>query len=194
MRRRLDLAAALMHRPPVLFLDEPTTGLDPQGRIELWGVIEDLTATGVTVLLTTQYLEEADYLADYIVVVDHGLVIAEGTASELKTELGATVIEVALHDLDDAPLAADKLRSIGPVAVDGKVVHITLLDGDGAAAMLETVRALDNAALHPATLALREPTLDDVFLELTGHVAEQQPSENGEEHMATGRRRRRRAS
>ncbi len=193
MRRRLDLAGALMHRPPVLFLDEPTTGLDPQGRIELWGVIEDLTATGVTVLLTTQYLEEADYLADYIVVVDHGLVIAEGTASDLKSELGATVIEVALRDAKDAPLAAEKLESIGPVAVDGKVLHVTLLDGDGATAMLETVRALDSAGLHPATLALREPTLDDVFLELTGHVAEQ-PSEDGDEPMATGRRRRRRAS
>ena len=193
MRRRLDLAGALMHRPPVLFLDEPTTGLDPQGRIELWGVIEDLTATGVTVLLTTQYLEEADYLADYIVVVDHGIVIAEGTASELKTELGATVIEVALRDIKDAPLAVEKLKPIGQVAVDGKVVHVTLLDGESATAMLETVRTLDAAGLQPATLALREPTLDDVFLELTGHVAEQ-PSENGDEGMATGRRRRRRAS
>ncbi|MEX1007183.1 MAG: ATP-binding cassette domain-containing protein [Acidimicrobiia bacterium] len=193
MRRRLDLAAALMHRPPVLFLDEPTTGLDPQGRIELWGVIDDLTATGVTVLLTTQYLEEADYLADYIVVVDHGLVLAEGTVAQLKTRLGATVIEVGLRDVEDALVAAKKLESIGPVAVDGKVVHVTLLDGDGATAMLETVRALDNAELQPATLALREPTLDDVFLELTGHVAEQ-PSENGDEPMATGRRRRRKAS
>ena len=116
MRRRLDLAGALMHRPPVLFLDEPTTGLDPQGRIELWGVIEDLTATGVTVLLTTQYLEEADYLADYIVVVDHGVVIAEGTASDLKSQLGATVIEVSLRNAEDAPIAAEKLAHIGAVA------------------------------------------------------------------------------
>ena len=98
-----------MHRPPVLFLDEPTTGLDPQGRIELWGVIEDLVATGTTVLLTTQYLEEADYLADYIVVIDHGIVIAEGTSSELKSQLGATVIEVGLRSADDAPVAAEKL-------------------------------------------------------------------------------------
>src|SRR5437764_6582487 len=113
MRRRLDLAAALVHEPPVLFLDEPTTGLDPQGRNELWAVIEDLVATGVTVLLTTQYLEEADYLADYIVVVDHGIVIAEGTSGELKTKLGATVIEVGLREADDASSAAAMLRSIG---------------------------------------------------------------------------------
>ncbi|HXY93739.1 MAG TPA: ATP-binding cassette domain-containing protein [Acidimicrobiia bacterium] len=193
MRRRLDLAAALMHQPPVLFLDEPTTGLDPQGRTELWAVIEDLVDTGVTVLLTTQYLEEADYLADYIVVVDHGRVIAEGTASELKTQLGSTVIEVALRDAADAPVAQERLGAIGPVAVDGKVLHISLPDGDGATAMLETVRALDDAKLEPATLALREPTLDDVFLELTGHVAED-PSANGDAAPAAGRRRRRRGA
>jgi ABC-2 type transport system ATP-binding protein len=193
MRRRLDLAAALMHRPPVLFLDEPTTGLDPQGRSELWSVIEDLVDTGVTVLLTTQYLEEADYLADYIVVVDHGLVIAEGTASQLKARLGATVIEVALPNPEDANTAAEQLGSARPVSVDGKLVHVTVSDGDGAGVMLETVRVLDGARLHPTTLVLREPTLDDVFLELTGHVAEQ-PPENGDEPPSTGRRRRRRRS
>jgi len=193
MRRRLDLAAALMHRPPVLFLDEPTTGLDPQGRSELWSVIEDLVDTGVTVLLTTQYLEEADQLADYIVVVDHGLVIAEGTASQLKAEIGATVIEIALPNAEDATRAAQQLGSARPVAVDGKHVHVTVNNGDGAGVMLETVRALDGAQLHPTTLVLREPTLDDVFLELTGHVAEQ-PGENGDEPPSTGRRRRRRRS
>ena len=193
MRRRLDLAAALMHRPPVLFLDEPTTGLDPQGRIELWGVSEDLTATGVTVLLTTQYLEEADYLADYIVVVDHGIVIAEGTASELKSQLGATVIEVGLRSADDAPVAAEKLAHIGAVGVDGKMLHVSVGHGDGGAAMLDTVRTLDGAKLDPTTLVLREPTLDDVFLELTGHVAEQPTTENGDEAMSTGRRRRKKA-
>jgi ABC-2 type transport system ATP-binding protein len=193
MRRRLDLAAALMHHPPVLFLDEPTTGLDPQGRSELWNVIDDLVETGVTVLLTTQYLEEADHLADYIVVVDHGRVIAEGTASELKTRLGATVIEVGLRDEAEAAVAIDALRGIGPASVDGKVLHLSLTHGDGAAAMVEAVRALDGVDLHPATIALREPTLDDVFLELTGHVAEQ-ASANGDAPPATGRRRRRRAS
>ncbi|HEY7105062.1 MAG TPA: ATP-binding cassette domain-containing protein [Acidimicrobiia bacterium] len=191
MRRRLDLAAALVHHPPVLFLDEPTTGLDPQGRSELWAVIEDLVATGVTVLLTTQYLEEADRLADYIVVVDHGLVIAEGTAAQLKTRLGETVIEIGLHDPDEAHTAAGLLRRVGQVGVDGRAVHITLRDGDGASAMLETVRALDGAQLAPVTLALREPTLDDVFLELTGHVAEE-PASDGEDAAPTGRRRGRR--
>ena len=176
----------------MLFLDEPTTGLDPQGRIELWGVIEDLTATGVTVLLTTQYLEEADYLADYIVVVDHGLVIAEGTASNLKSQLGATVIEVGLRNADDAPIAAEKLAHIGAVGVDGKMLHVSVGHGDGGAAMLDTVRTLDGAKLDPTTLVLREPTLDDVFLELTGHVAEL-PTENGDEAMSTGRRRRKKA-
>jgi ABC-2 type transport system ATP-binding protein len=193
MRRRLDLAAALMHRPPVLFLDEPTTGLDPQGRSELWNVIDDLVVTGVTVLLTTQYLEEADHLADYIVVVDHGRVIAEGTAAELKTRLGATVIEVGLRDESQARVAVDALRGIGPAAVDGKVLHLSLVHGDGAAAMVDAVRALDDADLHPVTVALREPTLDDVFLELTGHVAEDQ-SANGDAPPTVGRRRRRRAS
>jgi ABC-2 type transport system ATP-binding protein len=173
MRRRLDLAAALMHRPPVLFLDEPTTGLDPHGRSELWAVIEDLVSTGVTVLLTTQYLEEADRLADHIVVVDHGRVIAGGTAADLKTRLGKTGIEVGLRDEAEAAIAAERLQAVGDVAVDGNVVRVTLRDGDGTAAMLETVRALDRAHLAPATLALREPTLDDVFLELTGHVAEE---------------------
>ena len=194
MRRRLDLAAALVHQPPVLFLDEPTTGLDPQGRSELWNVIDDLVETGVTVLLTTQYLEEADHLADYIVVVDHGRVIAEGTATDLKTRLGATVIEVGLRDESESAVAIDALRGIGPASVDGKVLHLSLTDGDGAAAMVEAVRALDGADLHPATIALREPTLDDVFLELTGHVAEQQPTSNGDTAPATGRRRGRRRS
>jgi ABC-2 type transport system ATP-binding protein len=193
MRRRLDLAAALMHRPPVLFLDEPTTGLDPQGRSELWDVIEDLVDTGVTVLLTTQYLEEADYLADYIVVVDCGLVIAEGTAAELKTRFGSTVIEVGLRDPSETTVAVERLRPIGPVSADGKVLHVTVTEGDGAVAMLETVRTLDAAELHPTTLSLREPTLDDVFLELTGHVAEQ-PSGNGNQPPSNGRRRRRRSS
>jgi len=173
MRRRLDLAAALVHHPPVLFLDEPTTGLDPQGRLDLWTVIEGLVATGVTVLLTTQYLEEADRLADTIVVVDHGRVIAEGTSAELKARLGATVIEVVFRDHDDSVRAASALERLGAVAADGKVVHVNVVDGNGASVMLEIVRTLDAAALDPATMMLREPTLDDVFLDLTGHVAEE---------------------
>jgi ABC-2 type transport system ATP-binding protein len=191
MRRRLDLAAALVHRPPVLFLDEPTTGLDPQGRLDLWTVIENLTATGVTVLLTSQYLEEVDRLADNIIVIDHGEVIAEGTSAALKARLGATVIDVALRNPEDAQRAGRELGPIGAVAVDGKMVHISLAGGNGPRAMLETVRVLDAGALDPASLVLREPTLDDVFLELTGHVAEEQAADEMLEVAPEGKRRRR---
>ncbi len=191
MRRRLDLAAALVHRPPVLFLDEPTTGLDPQGRLDLWTVIEGLVATGVTVLLTSQYLEEVDRLADNIVVIDHGRVIAEGTSEELKARLGATVIDVALREADDAQHAGRELAPVGAVSVDGRNVHVNVTDGNGPAAMLETVRILDAVRLDPASLVLREPTLDDVFLELTGHVAEEPEADGDEAAAANGRRRRR---
>src|SRR4051812_4062898 len=172
MRRRLDLAAALVHEPPVLFLDEPTTGLDPQGRNELWHVIEDLVDGGTTVLLTTQYLEEADTLADNIVVIDHGSVIAEGTAADLKTRLGATTIEIGFRDDAAATTAAGLLTSVGGVDRDGKLLHLHVRGDHGAGSMLQTVRVLDDARLEPASLLLREPTLDDVFLSLTGHAAE----------------------
>ena len=175
MRRRLDLAAALVHRPPVLFLDEPTTGLDPTGRTELWKVIEGLVGAGTTVLLTTQYLEEADQLADRIVVIDHGSVIEEGTAAELKARMGATVIEVGFADEAAVAAAAAKLTPIGAVATDGKLLRVNVTTG--ASAMLETVRILDAEALTPTTMVLREPTLDDVFLALTGHAAEEKPEE-----------------
>ena len=176
MRRRLDLAAALVHEPPVLFLDEPTTGLDPQGRNGLWDVIENLVAGGTTVLLTTQYLEEADALADNIVVIDHGTVIAEGSAADLKARLGDTVIEIGFRDEADATTAAGLLASVGGVDRDGKVVHVSVPSGNGAGSMFQTVRTLDDAHLEPATLLLREPTLDDVFLSLTGHAAEEAES------------------
>jgi ABC-2 type transport system ATP-binding protein len=170
MRRRLDLAAALVHRPPVLFLDEPTTGLDPQGRNELWSVIEALVSRGTTVLLTTQYLEEADYLADNIVVIDHGTVIAEGTATQLKERLGATVIEITMRDDDATARASELLAPVGGTSRDGKLVRVSVPGGAGPSSMLEAVRVLDGARLDPAAMVLREPTLDDVFLELTGHT------------------------
>jgi ABC-2 type transport system ATP-binding protein len=172
MRRRLDLAAALVHRPPVLFLDEPTTGLDPQGRNELWAVIGDLVGRGTTVLLTTQYLEEADTLADNIVVIDHGTVIEEGTATELKERLGATVIEITMRDDDATARATELLAPVGSAARDGRLERVNVPGGAGPRSMLEAVRILDGAHVDPATMVLREPTLDDVFLELTGHAAD----------------------
>jgi ABC-2 type transport system ATP-binding protein len=170
MRRRLDLAAALVHEPPVLFLDEPTTGLDPQGRNGLWGVIQELVRGGTTVLLTTQYLEEADVLADNIVVIDHGSVIAEGTATELKERLGATVIEITMRDEEAATLAAEVLTPLGSTSRDGQIVRVKVPGEAGAKSMLEAVRILDGEHLDPVTMVLREPTLDDVFLELTGRT------------------------
>src|SRR4051794_38107456 len=156
MRRRLDLAAALVHRPPVLFLDEPTTGLDPRSRNDLWAVIEELVADGTTVLLTTQYLEEADRLASRIAVIDGGRVIAEGTAGELKDELGATVIEVTLTTARNASGAAKALVDIGATeAREGNVVAVSV--DDGARALPEVVRLLDAKKLRIGGIVVRQP-------------------------------------
>jgi ABC-2 type transport system ATP-binding protein len=172
MRRRLDLAAALVHRPPVLFLDEPTTGLDPRGRTDLWEVIAGLVADGTTVLLTTQYLEEADRLADNIVVVDHGRVIAEGTSAELKARLGNTIIHFALPAGVDVDRTKSILSEVGAVDLGDDDHSIELKVDDGASALLDAVRLLDRAGIAPDGVMVREPTLDDVFLQLTGHGAD----------------------
>ena len=174
MRRRLDLAAALVDSPQVLFLDEPTTGLDPRSRNDLWGVIEELVADGSTLLLTTQYLEEADRLADRIAVVDHGRIIASGTAGELKAQLGATVIEVGHDDPAATARAAELLAPLGSVSAESTRLELTV--DDGPRAMVELVRLLDAEQVPPTTLRLREPSLDDVFLALTGHAAEEVPA------------------
>lgn len=174
MRRRLDLAAALVARPPVLFLDEPTTGLDPRSRNDLWVVIEELVANGTTVLLTTQYLEEADRLANRIAVVDRGKVIAEGTSSELKATLGETVVEVTLSSGDDAAKVETALHGLEGATPtrDGNIIRIST--ALGAAALAEVVRRLDHEGVEPLGLTLREPSLDDVFLSLTGHSSEEE--------------------
>jgi ABC-2 type transport system ATP-binding protein len=165
----------------VLFLDEPTTGLDPQGRNELWGVIEKLVSRGTTVLLTTQYLEEADMLADNIIVIDHGTVIAEGTAAQLKERMGATVVEITMRDDDATTKAVELLAPVGGTAREGKLVRVNVPGGAGASSMLEAVRILDGAHLDPAAMVLREPTLDDVFLQLTGHTTSDGDDEGGDE-------------
>jgi ABC-2 type transport system ATP-binding protein len=184
MRRRLDLAAALAAKPPVLFLDEPTTGLDPRSRLDLWETIEGLVAEGTTVLLTTQYLDEADRLADAIAVIDHGRVIAEGTPDALKDRVGGERLEVHLTDAAAAATAAEALAPMSdePPAADGDRVTLTVRTRSGA--IVDAVRRLDDAGVGVDDIALRRPTLDDVFLSLTGHVAEAPEGEATEEVTA----------
>jgi ABC-2 type transport system ATP-binding protein len=183
MRRRLDVAAALLHRPPVLFLDEPTTGLDLQSRNALWETIRELVAAGTSVLLTTQYLEEADRLAEHLAVVDGGRVIAEGTPTELKSRLGNTVIEIAMGEEGAARRAQSLLGTRdGRPEREGNMLRLA---SDGPRVLMDVLRSLDAEGLTPASLAVRDPSLDDVFLALTGRHAEQ-PSEPGEQPAQIG--------
>ena len=177
MRRRLDLAASLVNKPPVLFLDEPTTGLDPGSRLQLWKIIRELQKAGTTVLLTTQYLEEADHLAGTIVVIDHGRIIAQGTPTEIKAQVGGDVLEIHVSDPLRTEEAVSVLRSMGNgnPEVDTAVGIVRLPVENGTGILPKAIRALDLAHIGVADLALRRPTLDEAFLKLTGHKTVEPP-------------------
>ncbi len=182
MRRRLDLAAALVVSPPVMFMDEPTTGLDPRNRQMLWEVIKQLVSGGTTLLLTTQYLEEADHLAhDIAVVVDHGRVIARGTSDQLKARTGGERVEVVVHERDHIQIASDILLGFGKgdTTVEEHTRKLTVPVTGGAKLLAEVIRELDSRGIEIDDIGLRRPTLDDVFLSLTGHLAEEKAEENG---------------
>ena len=185
MRRRLDVSAALVQRPQVLFLDEPTTGLDLRSRNELWEMIRELVADGTTVLLTTQYLEEADRLAHDIAVVDHGQVIARGTPTDLKSRLGSTVIEIGMADDGQAMRAESLLAPFVPGKPEREGALVRVSSDDGPRVLIEVLRSLDAHQLAPGSLTVREPSLDDVFLALTGRHAEPEPTPE-QEAVPTG--------
>jgi ABC-2 type transport system ATP-binding protein len=174
MRRRLDLAAALVVSPPVMFMDEPTTGLDPRNRQQLWEVIQELVAGGTTLLLTTQYLEEADHLAHDICVIDHGVVIARGTSDQLKAQTGGERVEVVVHERDRIDEASRVLarHGKGETALESHTRKITVPVTGGAKLLAEVIRDLDAEGIEIDDIGLRRPTLDDVFISLTGHAAE----------------------
>ena len=192
MQRRLDLAASLVGHPHVLFLDEPTTGLDPRSRLGMWDIIRSLAAGGTTILLTTQYLDEADELADEIVVIDHGLVIAAGTAEELKSRAGGNVVEFTVPDRQRIANAVVAIASIGegePHA-DPETGVVSIGAGSrGSDALIDAVRSLDAAGIITRGLTLRRPSLDDVFMTLTGHAAEDEDQSGGRRRGSRGRRR-----
>jgi ABC-2 type transport system ATP-binding protein len=192
MRRRLDLAAALVVSPPVMFMDEPTTGLDPRNRQLLWDVIKRLVSGGTTLLLTTQYLEEADHLAHDIVVVDHGHVIARGTSDELKARTGGERVEVVVHEREHIATAGEVLTGFGKgeLTVEEHTRKLTVPVTGGAKLLAEVIRELDVRGIEIDDIGLRRPTLDDVFLSLTGHVAEVKDEDNGAPEKAAAKDRR----
>src|SRR5882757_598505 len=182
MRRRLDIAASLIARPQVMFLDEPTTGLDPRGRLGMWGVIEDLVREGTTMLLTTQYLDEADRLANSIAVIDHGKVIARGTSDELKAQVGGARLELIVGSDECIGRATQIMRKVGDgtePTVDGRDISVPV--SAGASVLIDVVREVDAARVTIADLVLRRPTLDDVFMRLTGHAAEENEPESDDQ-------------
>ncbi|HET8959126.1 ATP-binding cassette domain-containing protein [Nocardioides sp.] len=181
MQRRLDLAGALVARPPVLFLDEPTTGLDPRSRTEMWHILQELVSGGTTLLLTTQYLEEADLLADNIVVIDQGRVIAEGTSDVLKSQVGGERLEITVNDEAQVQTAVAAVApfATGEVAVETERRSIVVPVAGGAAVLADALRRLDAQGVTVDDVGLRRPTLDDVFLSLTGHAAEATPEKEG---------------
>ena len=178
MRRRLDLAASLIVKPKVLFLDEPTTGLDPRGRQDMWGVIDELVKGGVTLLLTTQYLEEADHLADEIAVIDHGKVIARGTSDTLKKQVGGERLEIVVESQHLTAVKEIVAKVSGSALnVDEGLRQISAPVTTGSKALIEAAKLLDEKGIHPLDIGLKRPSLDDVFLSLTGHVAEEKTEE-----------------
>jgi ABC-2 type transport system ATP-binding protein len=191
MRRRLDVASSLVGRPDILFLDEPTTGLDPRSRVDVWAFVRELQADGTTILLTTQYLEEADQLADRITVVDIGKIIAEGTADQLKDQIGGEVLELTVEDTAQTWAAAEALKGIGTgapnVDVDGGLIRVPV-GNEGAEALRDSSRRLDEQKIKLAGFAVHRPTLDDVFLALTGHAAEDGTQPEPEQKGKRGRR------
>jgi len=188
MRRRLDLAASLIVRPKVLFLDEPTTGLDPRGRQDMWGVIDELVKGGVTLLLTTQYLEEADHLADEIAVIDHGKVIARGTSDSLKKQVGGERLEIVVENENISAVKEIVAKVTGSaINVDEGLRQVSAPVTTGSKALIEAAKLLDEKGIHPLDIGLKRPSLDDVFLALTGHVAEEKKEE--EDSMTKGRKR-----
>ena len=175
MRRRLDLGAAMMAQPPVVFLDEPTTGLDPKGRLSMWDLISELARGGTTVLMTTQYLEEADRLADDIVVIDHGRAIARGTALQLKQQVAGERLEITISDRQNLPAARRVLEALGEgqVRVDEEARHVSVAVTSHEGVLTRAIRELDAAGVHVDDIGFRRPTLDEVFLALTGRPAEE---------------------